>query len=173
MTTMIPFFLHPVLAATTATPTAAGTGSSFGPLIPFLLVLGSAALVSFVAEYIAHRFGSSLMINGRMAIVIVTTVVIRVFWIVWSQQSNFADRYIDPMDSSFRMFLWLFFLISVLIPLYMSYHAVLSVWYDRWMPGVSLFAIRVLVCIVMVAGYAWTVRAVLALLPPGMIPRLT
>lgn len=161
---MTPFLLHPILAATAATPAAADAGTTSSPLTTFFLVMGATALVSFVAEYIAQRFGPSLFVNWRMAIAIVTTVVIHVFWLVWSQQSNFAVMSMNPTDNSFRMFLWIFLLISVFLPLYMNYHAVLSVWYDRWMPGVSLFAIRVLVCIVMVGGYIWTIKSIFALL---------
>ena len=148
----------PILSA--STPAAAPAN----PMVVFLSILGVAVVVSYVAEYIVQRFGRSPIINWRMILAIVTIAASYLFWIFWSQQVNFAAAALDPANSSFRMSLWLFLAISLLVPLWMCYSAILSVWYDRWLPGISLLVVRVIVCIVMVGGYWWMLRTIFGLL---------
>lgn len=155
---MSAFFSLPVLPLL-ATETASGS-----PLVTFLSLMAGAALVSYAAEFIALRFGRSQIINWRMVTAIVAVAIAFVFWYVWNQQTDFVNMSIDPTNGSFRFSLWLFLILSFGIPCLMCYSAVVSVVYDRWMVGVSLFAVRILVVLAMLGGCGWMVKSVLAML---------
>ena len=150
----------PILSA--ADP--ASTATAMSPMVSFLVTMGVTALVSYVAEFLVQRFGRSPIINWRMIIAIGTISAAYLFWTFWSQQVDFASAALDPANSAFRMSLWLFLAVTLVVPLWMCYSALLSVWYDRWFPGITLLAIRILVCIVMVGGYVGLLRTMFGLL---------
>lgn len=163
---MIPFLAASesasVATVTVATDAVAATATN--PMVTFLVILGVTSLVSFASEYIVQRFGRSPIINWRMIITIGTTAAAYLFWTFWSQQVDFASAALDPANSAFRGSLWLFLAVTIIVPLWMCYSALLSVWYDRWFPGITLLGIRILVCIVMVGGYVGLLRKMFSLL---------
>lgn len=138
-------------------------GSS-GPIVTFLAVMGGLGVISFIAEYIAHTFGRSEQQNLRFSIAAFTIAILYVFWNVWSQQVNFADQSINPENGSFRLILWMFLLISLIVPFVLCYNALFSVYVERWMPGFVLFFVRILVVIALWIGYVSMTRNILSLL---------
>ena len=159
---MIPFLpASPISLLAAAAP---GLPGSSGPLVTFITLMAAVALVSYIAEYIALTFGRSPLLNWRMVAAAVAISVAYAFWTVWSQQTSFVDQSMDPSNTSFRMFLWLSILVFCVVPFFLCYNAAFSVWFDRWMPGVSLFIVRVLVCLGLWLGYGWMLKTVCALL---------
>lgn len=134
------------------------------PLVTFLALMGGVALLSFAAEYLAYSFGNSPMQNWRMSITAITIGLVAVFWRVWSRQIDFVDQSINPENTGFRMTLWLFIVISALLPFWMCYSASFSVCRERWLPGISLFAVRIVSCVGIWAGYIWMGTSVVGIL---------
>ena len=124
-----------------------------GTAMTLLLTLAGAALVVFAAEYVTARFGMSPAINWWCFVSLVSIGIAYAFWHVWAQQVNFVDVTLDPTRSSFRLTLWLFLLLSVLLPLLTAKNTLLVIWYVRWMPGITLFVVRILAALVMLFGY--------------------
>ena len=132
-----------------------------GTAMTFLFTLAGTAIIIFAAEYVSARFGMLPAINWWCCVSLVSIGIAYAFWHVWAQQMNFVEVTFDPTQSGVRLKIWFFLILTVLLPLLTVKNTLLTLWYDRWMPGITLFVIRILAACVMLFGYGCLIAALL------------
>ena len=124
--------------------------------VGFVVFLLAVAGVSLLIEYLYARFGESMAINGRFAITSMVLLLMHVFWRTWPRQTNIAAQSLAPDASGFRLTIWLFLAISILLPLWLVAGAARITWLERYLPGgLGLVLVRVLLCLALVGAIFW------------------
>ena len=121
--------------------------------ISFVLALAG---VSLLVEYLYARFGESMAVNARFAITAMVLLLMHIFWRTWPRQTNIVAQSLSPDATGFRLTIWLFLAISILLPVWLVAGAVRITWIERFLPGgLGLALVRVLLCIGLVCAIFW------------------
>ena len=152
-------FSHVALSASGQAPSFLLAAAETSPGVVsagFILVLLAIAAVSLVIEYLYARFGESMAANGRFAVTAVVMLLMHVFWRTWAKQTNIVAESLAPDASGFRLTIWLFLILSTVLPAWLIYSAAMFTWRDRFIPGgLPLVLTRAAVCVGLVVALAW------------------
>ena len=137
-----------LLAATNTTEVMLSVG--------FVVFLLAAAVVSLLVEYLYARFGESMAVNGRFAVTAFVLLLMHIFWRTWPRETSIVSQSLAPDATGFRLTIWLFLAISILLPFWLVAGAARLTWLERFLPGgLGLTLVRALLSLALAGAIIW------------------